>query len=529
LVAGLGCGSKSSGSAGKGGSGGATGTAGTGGSGGASGTAGAGGTAGMDAGSDIPVVTTPLEHVTSVFPANGAASACTDAPLRLNFDIAPMTGAGGSVRVFDAANPATPVDSFDIAAGTPMQTIGPRTYYYKPIIITGNEAYIYLRRVLQPGHTYYVNIDPGVFTNGFNGPAIGAVADDTTWRFTVRSTTLAAGAAQIAVAADASGDFCTVQGAVDYIPAMNTTPVTINVATGTYREIVAIYQKSNITLHGADRAASVISYPNSMSVQNPSGGTAMGTKWRAMVGIDMSNDLVIENITLWNPSPQLSSNGQSETLRSEGGNRIILRNANFKGLQDTLLLTGQVYVTNSYVEGNVDFIWGNGVVYFDNCEIKDVGKKGYNVQARNPGGTFGYVFVDSKLTADAGLTGHYLARTDKNTMVPGSQVAYINCTLGPHIDPLGWLIDGYPRATIDAGTPDGGTDGGADGGVTWNLANLRFGEYKSVDPSGAPIDVSGRIPEAKQLSDSEAAQLRDVTTLFGGCNPKAVAADAATD
>jgi pectin methylesterase-like acyl-CoA thioesterase len=244
-----------------------------------------------------------------------------------------------------------------------------------------------------------------------------------------------------------------------------------------------------------------------------------------MVGIDTSNDIVIENITLWNPSPQLSSNGQSETLRSEGGSRIILRNANFKGLQDTLLLTGQVYVTNSTVEGNVDFIWGNGVVYFDHCEIKDVGKKGYNVQARNPAGLYGYVFVDSTLTADTGLTGHYLARTDKNNMSPASQVAYVNCTLGPHIDPTGWLIDGYPRATIDAGTPDGGADGGA----TWNLSNLRFAEYKSVDPTGAPIDVSNRIPESKQLSDSEAAQLRDVATVFGGWNPKAAATDAGTD
>ena len=143
------------------------------------------------------------------------------------------------------------------------------------------------------------------------------------------------------------------------------------------------------------------------------------------------------------------------------------------------------------------------------------------MQARNPAGLLGYVFVDSTLTADPGITGHVLARTDKNNMNPGSQVAYINCTLGPHIDPVGWLIDGYQRPSPDAGTPDGGT--------TLNLAYLRFAEYKSVDPSGAPIDVSMRIPESKQLSDSEAAQLRDVTYVFGGWNPKAAASDAGTD
>src|SRR4029450_2991525 len=121
------------------------------------------------------------------------------------------------------------------------------------------------------------------------------------------------------------------------------------------------------------------------------------------------------------------TNGQSETLRVEGGARTIVRNATIRGLQDTLLMSGQVYVTNSIVEGNVDFIWGNGVVYFDHCESKDVARKGYNVQARNDIGAIGYVFVDCNLTAEAGITGHVLARTDKNNHVPGSMVAYVDC------------------------------------------------------------------------------------------------------
>ena len=137
-----------------------------------------------------------------------------------------------------------------------------------------------------------------------------------------------------------------------------------------------------------------------------------------MVGVDRATTSTIENITLWNPSPQLSTNGQSEALRVEGGTRMILRNANFKGLQDTLLLTGQVYVADSTIEGDTDFIWGGGVVYFDHCEIKDVAKKGYNVQARNASNALGYTFVGCNLTAQDGITGHYLARTDKNTTRP---------------------------------------------------------------------------------------------------------------
>jgi pectin methylesterase-like acyl-CoA thioesterase len=484
-----------------------------------------------DAGADAPVgdapvevaIVTPLEHVTSVFPANGATAVCTDAPLRIIFDAQPAIGTSGAIRVFDAADPTTAVDMIDVAAPLTTQVIGGRNFFYRPIVIAGNEAYVYLRKVLKPGATYYVNIDPGVFIPVVGGAPIGAVADSTSWRFTVRPAALAAGASQITVTADGSGDFCTVQGAIEYIPAANTTPVTISVAAGTYREIVEIQSKHNITVHGESRTGSVITYANNSALQIPPGGTAsLGTKWRAMFGIDMSNDIVIENITLWNPSPKVSTNGQSETLRAETANRIIVRDATIKGQQDTLLLTGQVYFANSIIEGNTDYIWGNGVVYFDHCEIKNVFQKGYNVQARNPPGSFGYVFVGCSLTADAGITGHLLARTDKNAPAPASQVAYIDCTIGPHIDPVGWLIDGYTRPAADAGVPDGGT--------TLNLSNLRFSEYHSVDPSGAPIDVSQRIPESKQLTDSEAAQLRDVTYVFGGWNPKATASsDASTD
>ena len=124
------------------------------------------------------------------------------------------------------------------------------------------------------------------------------------------------------------------------------------------------------------------------------------------------------------------------------------------------------------------------------------------------------MFVGCNLTAEPGITGHWLARTDKNTPSPASMVAYVDCTMGPHIDPPGWLIDGYARPRGRRGRRP------ADGGVTWNLANLRFWEYHSVDPTGAPVDVSRRIPESKQLTDAEAAQLRDPATVFGGWNPK---------
>ena len=373
--------------------------------------------------------------------------------------------------------------------------------------------------MLKPGAKYYVNIDPGVFLAGPGGAPIGAVKDTETWRFQVRAAAPVAGASRVTVTADGSGDFCTVQGAVDYIPASNTAPVTISLAAGTYREIVAIQTKHSVTLRGEDRSASIISYPNNGALQIPPGQTAsMGTKFRAMIGVDGSNDLLIENITLWNPSPQLPTDGQSETLRIEGGFPERRAQRDHQGTQDTLLMSGQVYIANSIIEGNVDFVWGNGAVYFDHCEIKVVARKGYNVQARNAVGAMGYVFVDCNLTADPGIVGHVLARTNKNVGLVGSMVAYLDCTMGPHIDPVGWLIDGSTRPAPDAGI--------ADGGAAVDISNLRFWEYHSVDPAGARIDVSLRIPESRQLTDAEAAQLRDPVNVLSGWNPKATPADA---
>src|SRR4029079_219224 len=119
------------------------------------------------------------------------------------------------------------------------------------------------------------------------------------------------------------------------------------------------------------------------------------------------------------------------------------------------------------------------------------------VQARNTNTGYGYVFVDSKLTSDAGITGQVLARIDA-TQYPYSHVAYINCQMGPAIAAKGWTI-----------TPSGTTMTG----------NLRFWEYQSRDLSGAALDVTRRDPASKQIDSSQAAAMRDKATVLGGWNP----------
>jgi pectin methylesterase-like acyl-CoA thioesterase len=274
------------------------------------------------------------------------------------------------------------------------------------------------------------------------------------------------------------------------VPAGNTEPVVISVRRGTYREIVFVERKHNLTLRGDDRAATVIATANNENLQNK-----QGSKVRALVGFENVHDLVIENLTLHNTTPQGGS--QAEALRIDPGERVIVRNANFLSRQDTLLLTGSVYVSDSYVEGNVDYVWGKGTAYFERVELKTIGRAGWNVQARNPAERFGYVFVDSILSADSNVSGHLLARIDA-TRFPASHVAYVGCRMTPAVAPIGWEI-----------TPPG----------TTATSGIRFWEYGSLDLDGKPLDISKRHPVARRLTKSEAAKMRDKKYVFGGWDP----------
>jgi hypothetical protein len=99
--------------------------------------------------------------------------------------------------------------------------------------------------------------------------------------------------------------------------------------------------------------------------------------------------------------------------------------------------------------------------------------------------------VDCRLTALPEVKDIWLART-AGEKYPDAQVAYINCVIGEHIRPLGWQVQKEVEGTI------------------------RFQEYKSTSPAGKLLDVSQRHPVSKQLSDEEAARLRDVRNVLGG-------------
>jgi pectin methylesterase-like acyl-CoA thioesterase len=461
-----------------------TGGANTGGAGsGAGGTAGAAGNpssagaAGEGGQPDLP------PGVTGLFPVPNTTGVCPDPQLRITFPAPPRLGTSGQLRILDGDG--TAVTSVNMAAANVSDSIGGQTFSLpRRAFVDGNTAVIYLpSRALDHGQTYSISVDAGAIIAPDDTPF--AVTDDTTWRFST------AGAAPsdlsaIDVALDGSGDFCSVQGALDALPNPNTAPSRITIAPGVYHEIIYASGKHGVTLHGVDRKTTVIAATNNNALNG-------GTKTRALVGFDATSDLVIENLTLHNLTPQGGT--QAEALRLQNCTHCVVRDADILSLQDTLLFSGSVYLKNCYIEGNVDFVWGTGTAYFDQCEVKTVGRQGYVVQARNAASGYGYVFVDSRITSDPGLTNSTLARIDL-AEYPASHVAYINCTLGNHITAAGWTITG--------GSPS---------------AQLRFWEYQSRDLSGNLVNTNQRSAGSRQLNASEAASMRDVTNVLGGWTP----------
>jgi hypothetical protein len=434
--------------------------------------------------------------VTGLSPANGATDVCIDTPLYITFDQAPRVGTAGRLRVFRADG--TLVDTIDLSVDTNPNVPGPQSqrqigggpiFHYYPIIVTGDTAAIYLHQALEYGQTYYVTIEPGVFTDAGGAPFVG-FSDPNTWRFTTRAAGPPPGTTELTVAADNSGDFCTVQGAIDFVPQNNTQRVVITVRSATYTEIN--YVRSNkgfITVRGEDRDETVIQYANNNNLN-------AGVTGRTMFGVD-APDFTLENITLHNTTPRGGS--QAEAFRGNN-NRIVLSRVNLKSLQDTLLLQNQPnsnqggFVTDSYIEGDVDFMWGIGTVFFQNCELKAV-NPGYYTMVRNPLGKNGQVYVNCRLTGVPGLTNVYLSRIDPNVF-PYSQVVFINCAMGPHILPVGWLLNNANEAPF-----------------------VQFWEYHSTDLDGNPLDVSQRHSVSRQLTDAEAALWSDPAFVLGGWVP----------
>ena len=390
-------------------------------------------------------------------PANGATGVCYDTPLYVIFNVAPVLRNAGTIKIFNINNSTTPVDTLNLglntATGPAIGTQGhssfagdSQTFNYYPVIITGNKAAIYPHSgVMTSNQTYYVTIDDGVFADTAGAYFAGITAPNV-WQFTTKVGG-PANVTNVVVAQDYSGDFATVQGAVDSIPAANTTPRLIAINNGNYVELVNISGKNNLTLRGQSRGATIIGYPNNALIATGGGSTHSRMAFKVN-----ANDIALDNLTISNSTAQDAA--QAEALMIEtGAARIIVNNCTIASYQDTILAntaTSKAYFYNTLVQGDVDFIWGGGNLFFTNCEVRYLARANFSGGlGPNPSpqaaeiSSNQFSFINCVYSAPVVVTNYVIGRTRG---IVGANMALINCLMAPALN--GWGPDALPTSSF---------------------------------------------------------------------------------
>jgi pectinesterase len=227
------------------------------------------------------------------------------------------------------------------------------------------------------------------------------------------------------------GVFPTIQNALDHHPWPGKGGrVYIEIAPGTYHERVIVTQlHPNVTLIGKGQRPEDVVITNSLNAKQ-----AGGTYFTQTVEVN-GDGFQADNLTFENTA---GNTGQAVAIVVRA-DRAIFKHCRFIGHQDTLFADyGRQYYVDSYIEGTVDFIFGNATAVFERDELHELSPGYLTAQSRTSAEQkTGYVIVNSKVTADeAGLAGKpfYLGRPWR----PYSRVVYMDTELPASLAPAGW-------------------------------------------------------------------------------------------
>ena len=282
----------------------------------------------------------------------------------------------------------------------------------------------------------------------------------------------------IVVSRDGTGNFRTLQEAIESARAFMDYTVTIYVKNGVYKEKVIVPSwVENIDIIGEDRDKTIITYDDHANINK------MGTFRTYTVKVEGS-DITFKNLTIENNAAQL---GQAVALHTEG-DRLKFINCRILGNQDTIY-TGakftRLYFKDCYIDGTTDFIFGPSTALFEDCIIHSK-RNSYVTAASTPKeAKYGYVFKHCKLTAEPGVDKVYLGRPWR----PYAYTLFIECELGKHIVLAGWHNWGKQS----------------------NEETARYMEYKNT---GEGANASERVAWSKQLTKKEAETVT-VDAIFG--------------
>ncbi|MDX9726654.1 MAG: pectinesterase family protein [Bacteroidales bacterium] len=272
----------------------------------------------------------------------------------------------------------------------------------------------------------------------------------------------------IIVAADGTGEFASVQEAVNSVRAYMSDTTYMHIKAGVYREKILIPSwVTNLFMKGEGAGKTVITWDDYAGLHN------MGTFRTYTIWVQGSG-FTAEDITFENSAGPL---GQAVAVHADG-DRAVFRRCRLLGNQDTLLTANQEsrqYYEECYIEGTTDFIFGPATAWFERCHIHS--KKNSYVTAASTveDHEFGYIFNRCRLTAADGIERVYLGRPWR----PFAATLFIRCELGTHILPEGWHNWDNPA----------------------NEKSARYAEYRNTGPGANP---GTRVAWSRQLSRREA-------------------------
>ncbi|MGB5382816.1 MAG: pectate lyase [Lutimonas sp.] len=232
------------------------------------------------------------------------------------------------------------------------------------------------------------------------------------------------------VSKDGTGDFASIQEAINHAKSFPDRRIIIEIKNGVYREKVSVPEwNTKISLIGESREHTIITYDDFFDKMKLGRNSTFYTYTLLVQG----DDFLAKNLTIQNTSGEV---GQAVAL-SVFANRTSIINCRIRGNQDTLYVSGdgnKQYFKDCYIEGTTDFIFGGATALFQNCTIHSKKDSYITAASTSEGNEYGFVFVNCNLTADKDVNAVYLGRPWRIY----AKTVFIDCKMGSHIKPEGW-------------------------------------------------------------------------------------------
>lgn len=292
-------------------------------------------------------------------------------------------------------------------------------------------------------------------------------------------------AVDVTVALDGSGNFTSIQKAIESCKAYPDRNITIHIKNGVYKEKVLIPRwNPHIHLVGENRDSTILQFDDYFG---RIGKGPNSTFYTATLRIDAA-DITCRNLTIENSAGPV---GQALAL-SVSGDRCQVRNCRILGNQDTFFATGEgtrVYVSDCYITGTTDFIFGDATVLFSHCTLYGKADSYVTAASTNKAQKYGFVFRQCQLSAAPGVKKLLLGRPWRSY----AKTVYIQCRMSAAIAPTGW---------------DNWRNPG-------NESTAYYAEYASSGPGAQP---DKRVGWAHELSAAEALNF-SLKKVFGQGQP----------